>query len=242
MLIASLQHNPETSKQKTTPLNPPLTGYLKQDLQKAWLHFIRKYDPYSWYVTLTFKDSIHKTTADKRFKRWITNINEALYGNRFRKRKLGVSWVRAMERQKRGTIHFHALIRSPEMYKLKRLDYMKLWETNCGRRVSRFTPDPNRFDRLLADPPKDISPAKEELDWLNDLCPEINEGEIDCMNPPEIINGFARIYKYDPSQGASAYCSKYITKGFDNLDIYIAPPLKNMLSESDQGKLAFLIG
>jgi len=193
MLLENIQHKPESSKQKITPLNPPLTGYLKQDLQKAWLHFIRKYDPYSWFTTLTFKDSIHKTTADKRFKRWITNINEALYGNRFRKRKLGISWIRAMERQKRGVVHFHALIRSPEMYKLKRLDYMKLWENNC-------------------------------------------------TNTDSVINGFARIYKYDPSQGASAYCSKYVTKGFDNLDIYIAPPLKNMLSESDQGKLAFLIG
>jgi len=54
MLIEKIQHNPESIKQKITPLSSVLTGYIKVDLQKAWVSFIEKFEPYRWFVTLPF--------------------------------------------------------------------------------------------------------------------------------------------------------------------------------------------
>jgi len=217
MLIESIKHNLDSSKFVNTPYSPaikqPSKGYIRSDLQQAWINTIRKYGDYHWFVTLTFRSDIHPDQADKRFHIWIRHINTLLYGGNYRTKKKGVTWVRAMEYQKRGVLHFHCLVGSPELYKLKRLDCMKLWETNCGRKASRFTPDPNRFDRVLAEPSK-----------------------LDCLS-----NGFARIYKYDSSQGADIYCSKYVTKGADNIDMYVAPPLWNLVNNKDQGGLQFTI-
>lgn len=43
----------------------------------------------------------------------------------------GVIWARGLEYQKRGVIHFHALVgRVPE--KVGRFDYMKRWEMLAG--------------------------------------------------------------------------------------------------------------
>ena len=175
-------------------------------MQAAWLSLIKKYEPYDWFATLTFRDPIHPEIADRRFRRLVHQINQDLYGGNYRKKKKSITWFKAMERQKRGVLHFHCLIGSPDMYRLRRDKYMKAWLTNCGMKPSRFRADPGRFDKIQAQP--------NALDF--------------------IINGIARIYKYDPSKGADHYCSKYVTKGFDNIDVFVNPIQAKFINDNSQ--------
>jgi len=110
----------------------PSTGPIKVSLQEGWVEFIKRFEPYEWYVTLTFKDPKHPESADKAFFRWIRYINECLYGRRYREKKKGVTYIKCMEYQKRDVIHFHCLIADPHLYKLKRLTFMQAWEHDCG--------------------------------------------------------------------------------------------------------------
>jgi len=207
MLTESIPHNKPDSQH---PYHGTLSAkVVTPPMQSAWLSLIKKYEPYDWFVTLTFRDPVHKDLADRRFKRWIIHINRALYGGNFVKKKKGVTWFKAMERQKRGVLHFHCLIGSPDMYRLKRKNFNKAWETNCGLPTSKFRVDHGRFDKILAEP--------DSLDWLS--------------------NGFAMIYKYDPSKGADYYCSKYVTKGYDNLDLHVNPIQLKFVNDNSQIRL-----
>lgn len=111
----------------------PLTGFIKIDLKEAWVEFIKRFEPYEWYVTLTFKEPKHPEAADKAFIRWIRYINECLYGRRYRERKKGVTYFKCMEYQKRDVIHFHCLIGDPHLHKLKRFDFIEAWKFDCHR-------------------------------------------------------------------------------------------------------------
>jgi len=171
----------------------PSVGSIKVELQDAWINFIKRFEPYTWYVTLTFKEPRHPESADKAFFRWIRHINESLYGRRYREKKKGVTHIKCMEYQKRDVIHFHCLIGDPNLYKLKRLDFMKAWEYDCH-------------------------PSKA---WQRDCNPKW-----------ELINGFARIFKYDAARGAVNYCSKYVLKGGE-IDLYISPSQWHLLNDPE---------
>lgn len=58
-----------------------------QSRKEAWVEFIKRYEPFAWYATLTFKEPKHPESADKAFFRWIRHINECPYGRRFREKK-----------------------------------------------------------------------------------------------------------------------------------------------------------
>jgi len=107
----------------------------KPTLQEAWLEFIERFQPYHWYVTLTFKNAVTNTRANKQFHRYMRRINETLFGKRYRDHGLGLPYVNARERQGRGTPHFHTLI-GGDVYKLKRLSYMDLWDKGEGRKFN----------------------------------------------------------------------------------------------------------
>jgi hypothetical protein len=107
------------------------TGLFKSDLQQGWYEFIKRFDPYTWFNTLTFAQEIHPEQANKRFKRFIGYLNTELYGKRYKKHQKGVTWFKAIEYQKRGVLHFHCLIGSPELYKLYRKKYEWAWRSNC---------------------------------------------------------------------------------------------------------------
>ncbi len=143
MLIESIPHNKTSSQSPSIKLYPvqklPSSGFVKVDLKEAWVEFIKRYEPFTWFVTLTFKEPKHPEYADKAFFRWIRHINECLYGRRYREKKKGVTWIKCMEYQelrrineKKDVIHFHSLVGDPNLYKLKRLDFMKAWEYNCN--------------------------------------------------------------------------------------------------------------
>lgn len=66
---------------------------------------------FEWFCTFTFKDRVHPEAADKKFRVWVNKLNLYLYGRKWRERSpFGVKWCRALEWQKRGVIHYHALV------------------------------------------------------------------------------------------------------------------------------------
>jgi hypothetical protein len=66
---------------------------------------------FEWFCTFTFKDRIHPEAAEKAFRVWINKLNNHLYGRKWRNRAPdGVTWVRGLEWQKRGVIHYHVLL------------------------------------------------------------------------------------------------------------------------------------
>jgi hypothetical protein len=84
-----------------------------------------------WFCTFTFQESVHPERAMKLFRLFIRRLNRALYGSHFeRKGQQGVYWVLAWEYQKRGVLHFHALIGDVEDLntRARRLDWMRQWE------------------------------------------------------------------------------------------------------------------
>jgi len=187
MIVESIPQDLSSSQSPSTKLDTiqklPSSGFIKVDLKDAWVHFIKRYEPFTWYVTLTFKEPRHPESADKAFFRWIRHINESLYGRRYREKKKGVTYIKCMEYQKRDCVHFHCLIGDPHLYRLKRLDFMKAWETDCYR-------------------------------------------------SKELVNGYARIDKYNAARGAVSYCSKYVLKGGE-IDIYISPDQWHLLNDSE---------
>jgi len=113
-------------------------GY-KLRLTQAWVSFITQFEPFELYLTLTFREEIHPEQADRRFKRFIRHINESLFGRRYREKGKGVYYVRALELQRRGVLHFHALLGGERVRRLRRLSLMdKWWEDNGFARVERY--------------------------------------------------------------------------------------------------------
>lgn len=80
----------------------------------AWVDMLRPYR-WDWFITVSFSGNyIHPEQADKIWRLWVSQMNRELHGPRWYKKQKGVVWVRALELQKRGVIHFHGLMRHPE--------------------------------------------------------------------------------------------------------------------------------
>jgi len=114
-----------------------LDGYLRasgsphrESLPEAWQRFLAQY-PMQWFCTFTFQDQVHPERALKLFRLFIKRLNVTAYGRHYeRKGQTGVYWVLAWEYQKRGVLHFHALIGDVEDLnaKARRFSMMRVWE------------------------------------------------------------------------------------------------------------------
>jgi len=62
----------------------------------------------------------------------VSKINRSLFGTRWHRRKEGIRWVRAIEMQKRGVLHYHALIAGQGLQRLRRLTFMDEWDELAG--------------------------------------------------------------------------------------------------------------
>ena len=99
-------------------------------LRDAWQEFLSRF-PLNWFCTFTFTENVHPERAAKLFRALIKRLNRDLYGSHFeRKGLVGVYWVLAWEYQKRGVLHFHALLGATQDLNTlaRRFDYMKAWE------------------------------------------------------------------------------------------------------------------
>ncbi|GAH98274.1 unnamed protein product, partial [marine sediment metagenome] len=109
-----------------------------------------------------------------------------------------ITWVRGLEFQKRGTLHFHSLFAglpeflNEEVDKAMRFQSMKIWESigNRGKSEDKILPS-------LYNKPSVLKRGCEAY---------------------ESKTGFARVYPY--KEGACEYISKYVAKGGE-LDIFI---------------------
>jgi len=71
MLIESIPQNKPSSQSPNTKLDPvqklPSAGSIIIELQEGWVEFIKRFEPFYLYVTLTFKEPKHPESADKAF-------------------------------------------------------------------------------------------------------------------------------------------------------------------------------
>jgi len=113
------------------------TGH-KLELTRAWVSFISQFEPFELYSTFTFREEVHPEQADRCFNRFIRAINEELFGRRYREKGKGIYYVRALEMQRRGVLHFHALM-GGGVRKLRRLALMDKWFLDNGiARIERY--------------------------------------------------------------------------------------------------------
>ena len=105
-----------------------------------WVEFLESWS-WDWFGTFTSRDIIHPEQMNKRFRFFVYEMNCELYPHRLRirangrrdlrlKRDEGVYWCRAMEWQRRGVIHYHALLGG--VGNLRRLSYMDRWKELAG--------------------------------------------------------------------------------------------------------------
>jgi len=101
-----------------------------REIRDAWCQFLGQWQ-WEWFATLTFRDIVHPEAADKSFRYFTSKLNRQLYGPRwFKKAHGGIPWVRALEYQRRGVIHFHALFADVEG--VRRLSWMDEWNEIAG--------------------------------------------------------------------------------------------------------------
>ena len=106
----------------------------KQILRDAWVTFLTAYE-FQWFATFTFETKVHPEAALKRWRFFTNQLNRSLYGRRWqRKVHGGIHWILGIEFQKRGVIHFHALMGSAEdlNQQARRLSWMDYWNELAG--------------------------------------------------------------------------------------------------------------
>jgi len=87
-------------------------------LVSGWSDFLTRYD-WQWFGTFTFREEVHPEKADKLFRLWCALLDESLLGRNWwrpQKKKLRLQWIRGLEWQKRGVLHYHAMFRNLPAY------------------------------------------------------------------------------------------------------------------------------
>lgn len=92
---------------------------VRPDLQHPMGNWLGTF-PWNWYATMTFADTIHPEQAARRWARWVRDLEE--------RQRQRIRWARALEYQKRGVIHYHALVWFGGADEARRLTGMDRWE------------------------------------------------------------------------------------------------------------------
>jgi len=107
----------------------PFASRPQEPLQHAWSEFLTGFD-WQWFATMTFSQEVHPEKADKLFRLWCALLDESNLGvgrwSRKSNRKRRCTWVRGLEWQKRGVLHYHALIGNLPAYTIGANDRL-LW-------------------------------------------------------------------------------------------------------------------
>lgn len=106
----------------------------------GWIQLLGRYS-WDWFVTMTFRgDYTHPESADKRWRLWVSMVNRQLYGPRWYKKKQSVDWIRALELQQRGVIHYHALMSHPHNLNSLLLRFSEMDNINTIAGYARIYP------------------------------------------------------------------------------------------------------
>jgi len=92
---------------------------VQHQCKDAWIERIFGAGPWRSFITLTFRDEVSNDHAEKQWKFLLRSLNQAAFGQHYT-RKVGHSYfgyVRGLEFQRRGVLHFHALIDRPIDFK-----------------------------------------------------------------------------------------------------------------------------
>jgi hypothetical protein len=81
--------------------------------REAYTEWLSAY-PWDLFVTLTAPDLSHPESMYKRTRFLFNQMNTKLYGKKWWKRTTGIEHVIGLERQERGSVHSHALVRFPD--------------------------------------------------------------------------------------------------------------------------------
>ena len=105
----------------------------KLELCHSWTRWLAQYD-WQWFATLTFREAVHPEAARKKFGRFIHGINRKLYGRKYHRVPNHIYWVVALEYQKRGVLHFHALLGADRDLntQLRRKEQEERWNELAG--------------------------------------------------------------------------------------------------------------
>lgn len=96
-------------------------------LRGAWGEFVARW-PWEWFVTLTFTDDTHPERALKLFFVWCSKMSRDIYGRRWNEKEpFGVTWIVAVEHQRSGRVHLHALLMG--VGDTRRLTWMDHWKS-----------------------------------------------------------------------------------------------------------------
>jgi hypothetical protein len=115
-------------------------------LINEYADYMRTLEPFSWFCTLTFSEPVAAEQADRCLARWIRKLSERIVGRRYRRKKVpGISWIRALEWQKRGVLHIHALLEHPGLSKVPLKAACDLWKGVCmksgtSNRIEKYDP------------------------------------------------------------------------------------------------------
>jgi hypothetical protein len=115
----------------------------RSPLQEGWVDLIARHD-WQWFGTYTFREEVHPEKADKLFRLWCALLDESHLGptwHKKSKRKHRLQWVRGLEWQKRGVLHYHALLRNLPAYQdgaADRLAWGEVWNKYAG--IARIYP------------------------------------------------------------------------------------------------------
>lgn len=116
-------------------------------VREGWIALLNRYT-WDWFVTMTFREATHPESADKRWRLWVSMINRQLYGPRWYKKKKSVLWIRALELQTRGVIHYHALMSHPQDLNVILSRFAEMENLNTIAGFARIFP-PRSMDAVI---------------------------------------------------------------------------------------------
>lgn len=104
---------------------------------EGWEALLDRYG-WDWFATFTFKESIHPEAADKAFRVWMSKLQKSVAGSQwFKKPEETVRWARGLEWQKRGVLHYHALLYHRRG--LNQIASRMAWESEWTRLTESFS-------------------------------------------------------------------------------------------------------
>ena len=103
-------------------------------LQDAWVELLLRFHV-QWFCTMTFRNGVGPESGNKQWRKWVNDLNCHVSGKNWRRRgDPGVYWIRADEFQRRGALHYHALVGTAGDIndEAKRLHFKEVWFAMAG--------------------------------------------------------------------------------------------------------------
>ena len=99
------------SQAHSMPAATPIS--IAASAREAWGKWLSS-EPWDLFVTLTDPGFPHPETMLKRCRYFEAKVNDSLYGRGWQRKGQGIETVTGIERQRRGSVHTHAVWRLPD--------------------------------------------------------------------------------------------------------------------------------